>query len=127
LLSDVLSPSLEHHVGISVHFNNSIEWKFRNKVEWSIDIETKFFIKSLGFSLSSLVKIKDLPFLSFGSVVTMYLDWVSFFIFSSSNIKDLVAGEVDELIVIVLEDLEPSRVGAPDLHVVGLTRRFDIE
>jgi hypothetical protein len=110
-----------------VHFNNSIEWKFRNKVEWSIDIETEFFIKSLGFSLSSLVKIKDLPFLSFGTVVTMYLDWVSFFIFSSSNIKDLVAGEVDELIVIVLEDLEPSRVGAPDLHVVGLTRRFDIE
>jgi hypothetical protein len=121
LLSDILSPSLEDHVGTTEHLNNSIEWKFRDKVEWSVDIEAKFFIKSLGFSLGCLVNIEDLPFLSFGSVVAPNLNWVSFYIFSSSNIKGLVVGPVDELVVLVLEDLEPSRVSAPDLHVVGFT------
>jgi hypothetical protein len=54
------------------------------------------------------------------------LNWVSFNVFASSNIKDLVVGPVDELVVLILEDLEPSRVGAPDLHVIGSTCTLDI-
>jgi hypothetical protein len=30
------------------------------------------------------------------------------------------------LVVCILEDLKPSRVGAPDLHVVGLSSVFDV-
>jgi hypothetical protein len=30
------------------------------------------------------------------------------------------------LVVLILEDLEPSRVGAPDLHVVGSSSALDI-
>jgi hypothetical protein len=35
------------------------------------------------------------------------------------NIKSLLVGPVDELFLLILEELEPSRVSAPDLHVVG--------
>jgi hypothetical protein len=35
------------------------------------------------------------------------------------NIKYLLVGPVDELLVLILEKLEPSRVGAPDLHFTG--------
>jgi hypothetical protein len=41
----------------------------------------------------------------------MYLDWCCFFILTSSNIKDLVVGPVDELVVFEFEDLPPIRVG----------------
>jgi hypothetical protein len=44
LLSNIVSPSLEDHVGSSEHLSNSVEWKFRNEIEWSIDVETKLFI-----------------------------------------------------------------------------------
>jgi hypothetical protein len=43
----------------------------------------------------------------FASVVTLDANLLTFFIFASTNIKDLVVGPVDELTVLVLEDLEP--------------------
>jgi hypothetical protein len=52
---------------------------------------------------------------------------LTFNVFSSLDIKNLVVGPVDELILIVLEELEPSRVGAPDLHVIGFSRILDVE
>jgi hypothetical protein len=79
-------------------------------------------LRTLGF-----VKINDIPFLGFGSVVTMYLNWASFSIITTFNIKHFTVVPVDELVTLILEDLPPSRVSAPDLHVVGSTRRFDIE
>jgi hypothetical protein len=33
----------------------------------------------------------------------------------------------DEVLVFILKDLEPSRVGAPDLHVSSFSRVLDIE
>jgi len=63
LLSLIISPPLKNHVGSTKHFSNSIKWKLRDEVEWSIDMETKFFIESLCFSLGSLVKIENSPFL----------------------------------------------------------------
>ena len=71
-------------------------------------METKLFIDSLSSSLVSLVKIQNLPLLSFRSVITPYLNWVHFFESASLNIKDLVVGPVDELVALILEDLEPS-------------------
>jgi hypothetical protein len=126
LLSLVLSPSLKDHVGSTKHLSYSVEWKLRYKIEWSIDMESKFFIESLSLNLISFIKIKYSPLLSSGSVIVKYLNWVSFNIFTSSDIKCLSVGPVDELILFVLEELEPSRVSAPDLHVVGLTCTLDI-
>jgi hypothetical protein len=63
LVSGILSPSLKDNVSTTKHLSNSVEWKLGDKVEWSIDVEAKFFIKSLSSSLFSLVKIKNLPFL----------------------------------------------------------------
>jgi hypothetical protein len=46
---------------------------------------------------------------------------MTFFVLSLFDIKDLSTLPIDELTLFILEDLPPSRVGAPDLHVVGLT------
>jgi hypothetical protein len=60
------------------------------------------------------------------SIVAPNTYCLSFFIFASSNIKNLVVIPVHELAVLILENLPPSRVSAPDLHVVGFTRALDI-
>jgi hypothetical protein len=44
----------------------------------------------------------------FAFVVTPDSNLLSFNIFSSSDIEDLVVGPVDELAVLILENLEPS-------------------
>jgi hypothetical protein len=80
-------------------------------------VESKVLIKSLIRSLFSFVNIYNSPFLVISSVVAPYTNWSSFFILGTSNIEDLVVLPVDELLVLVLEDLPPSRVGVPDLHV----------
>jgi len=46
----------------------------------------------------------------------MNLNPVAFFIFATSNIKNLSALPIDDLSVLVLKDLPPIRVGAPDSH-----------
>jgi hypothetical protein len=104
-----------------VALSNSIEWKLGDKVEWSVDMESKVFAYTLGLNGLCFVKIDHIPDLSFRSIVAPYLNWVAFLVFSSSDIKDLVVGPVDELVVLILEDLEPAGVGAPDLHVIGST------
>jgi len=65
--------------------------------------------------------------LGFASVVAPNLNWVSFFIFTTSYIKNLIVVPVDELVVLILEYLPPSRVSAPDLHVTCSSRALDVE
>jgi hypothetical protein len=71
-------------------------------------VETKLFAKDFSSNCIRFVEINNLPFLSLGSIVAIYLDFMTFFIFATLNIKDLIVGPVDELVVLVLEDLEPS-------------------
>jgi hypothetical protein len=54
---------------------------------------------------------------------------LAFFIFSSGNIKYSIVSDVDKLLslVFVSEDLPPVGVGAPDLHVLGLSGALDIK
>jgi hypothetical protein len=54
-------------------------------------------------------------------------NFLTFYILTLYNIKGLSALPVDELAVLVLEYLPPSRVGAPDLHVVGSSRVLNVE
>jgi len=57
----------------------------------------------------------------------MNLDSLAFFILVTNNIKTS-AGllNVTEVFRLINKDLEPLRVGAPDLHVVCLTRVLDV-
>jgi hypothetical protein len=90
-------------------------------------METKVFVYSLRSNSSSFINIDNLPLLMFASVVTPDTNSLTFFVFASFNIKDLVViVEVDESVSRVFEELPPSRVCAPDLHVVGFTRALDI-
>jgi hypothetical protein len=126
LRSVVSSPSLHHDVVGTYALSMSVEWKFRDQVEWSVDMESKVLVKSLGLWSLCLVKINNIPSLGFASVVVKDLDWVSFLVFTSSDIKSLVALPVDELVVLISENLPPSRVSAPDLHVVCSSRALDV-
>jgi len=104
----IVSPSLEPDVVGTVALNHSVEWEFRDDVEWSVYMEAKGFVKTLGLDSISLVKVDNLPFLCLRSVVAPNLHWVSFLVFTSSNIKDLAVGPVDELAILILENLEPA-------------------
>jgi hypothetical protein len=120
------SPSLEPDVVSTVAFNHSTEWKIGLDVEWSVDMETKVFGDTLNLRTLSFVKINNLPFLVSSVVVTENTNCSTFFILTSSNIKHLVVIPVDELAILILENLPPTRVSAPDLHVLCSTRALDI-
>jgi hypothetical protein len=70
-------------------------------------METEIFVDSLGSVLFSSIKIDYIPFLGFASIVTPYLNWVSFFVLSSSDIKYLSVLGVHKLFSLVFEDLVP--------------------
>jgi hypothetical protein len=84
-------------------------------------METEVFIQSLGWFLLGLIKIDNLPSLVSSVVSVPGNDLSSFLVFSSMDIKAFLVLPVDEVFISIGEDLPPSRVGAPDLHVVGLS------
>jgi len=66
--------------------------------------------------------------LGLASIITGYLNWVCFFVFGTFDFKYLIVIVIptEELVVLKRKDLEPSRVGGPDLHIVGLTSILDV-
>ena len=66
-----------------------------------------------------MVKIENLPSLVVSIVSAPGNDLSAFFILSTMDIKAFVVLPVDEVLVLIGEDLPPSRVSAPDLHVVS--------
>jgi hypothetical protein len=89
-------------------------------------MESEVLIESLGLDWSSFVKIDNSPFLMLSIIVTPDSNGLTFFILGTSNIKYFTILPIDELVVLILEYLEPARVGGPDLHVVSSTCRLDI-
>ena len=123
--SDVLSPSLQPDIVGTVALSNSLHWHSRSDVEWSVDVETELLVEALGSVLGSLVEVDDLPSLV-GIVLAVSIlavddDLLTFFVLSSLNFNHLVVGWIDQEFTLQLEDLEPLRVGAPDLHISGST------
>jgi len=127
LSSNILSPSLEPNIVCSVTFSNSLEWKSWSNVEWSIDMESIVFIESLWWNWLSLVHIHHWPFLISSLVVTHSIYWLSFLIFVIPYMKYLSVVPINKLLILELEDLPPSRVGAPDLHVSSSSWTSDVE
>jgi hypothetical protein len=74
----------------------------------------------------SFVGVKDFPLLIASIVVVVDNNCLSFNIFVTAYIKDLFVLNVHELVSNKSEDLEPARIGAPNLHVISLTSILDI-
>jgi hypothetical protein len=53
-------------------------------------METEVFVNSLGGNLIGLVEIDDLPLLVLASIVTPYSNSLTFYVFTSFDIKYLV-------------------------------------
>ena len=105
----VVSPSLEDDVVGTWALSNSVEWKLRDEVEWSVDVESKFFIKTLSLHLSFLVKIEYLPSLV-GTVMSIPDNsLLTFEIFSLPHIKTFSCIlDVAEVLSLENKDLPPS-------------------
>jgi len=89
-------------------------------------VESKFFIESLGFSLHS-INISNLPSLVGSIVSVVNLNFLSFDIFTLVYIKAYVSLlDIAEVFSAVHKDLEPLRVGTPDLHFLGLSCTLDV-
>jgi len=108
LLAFVVSPFLKGNIIGTNALCNSVEWKFRDEVEWSVDVESEFLVESLGLNLSSFINVEDSPFLMSTLIVRPNSNWVSFLILCTFDIKDFAALPVNELLVLIFEDLEPS-------------------
>jgi hypothetical protein len=79
-------------------------------------MESKLLVESLGFSLGGFIKINNSPFLVSSILVSIDDDSLSFLVFGSIDREGFVICPVDELCFFKFEQLEPSAVGAPDLH-----------
>ena len=83
-------------------------------------MESKLFIESTSSIFFSFVKIDNLPFLVLSVVLLPDNDLSTFFIFTTMYIKTSLVVDVAEMLSFEDEYLEPLRVGAVDLHIVGL-------
>jgi hypothetical protein len=80
-------------------------------------MHTEVFVQSFSLFLLGLIKIDNVPFLIGFTMFAPNNNSLSFSISATCNIKNLVVLNVDEHVAFILEDLPPSRVSAPDLHV----------
>jgi hypothetical protein len=71
-------------------------------------MESKVLVDTLSLWALCFVEIDNIPLLSCSSIAGPNLNRVAFFIFTSFNIKNLLALPVNELVVLILEYLEPS-------------------
>jgi hypothetical protein len=97
------SPSSQENSAFSVLCDKSSHWHHWFNVEWSVDVETKFFIESLGSESISILKIDNLPFLVDSSIVWAYVTFLHFSILCIQNFKYLLGSWIDELFTSVLE------------------------
>jgi hypothetical protein len=111
LVQSIVSPSSLPDVVGTMALSNSVEWELGHKVEWSVNVEAEFLANSLGLWSLCFIKINNIPLLMLASVVTPNTNLLAFLVFGASNIEDLAGLPVDELVVLVLEYLPPSRVG----------------
>jgi hypothetical protein len=92
-------------------------------------VETELLVEALSSDLVSLVEIDNLPSLLdivFASTSSIHNKCLTFFILTVFNFKDLAVCWIDEVFTIKFEDLEPSGVGGPDLHICCSSSALDI-
>jgi hypothetical protein len=82
-------------------------------------VESEFLVESFIINLVSFIKIDNIPSLVGSTVFTIDDNGLTFSISSACDIKSFSVGHIDEVFSLILEDLPPVGVGAPDLHVSG--------
>jgi hypothetical protein len=127
LSNSVLGPSSELDIVSSNTFSNSLHWQSWDKIEWSSNVETEFLVQSRCWLFVLFVKINNLPSLVSTFMKSVNDNSLTFYIFSSGNIKYFSVSDVHKVFSFIDESLEPSWVGAPDLHVSSFSSRFDVE
>jgi hypothetical protein len=134
LCFSILGPFLKNNIVCSDTFSDSLHWKFRSQVEWFIGKEAKAFSAHatlLGVSISSILLVKignspDLCWISTG-ISLPYPNWLGFFICSSRDGNYLLAVQVGEVSVLILEHLPPVGASAVVLQVVRFSGVMDID
>jgi hypothetical protein len=126
LLSSIHLPLSDSKPASTLVLNNSVGWESWDNVEWSVDVEAEVLIKSLGLS-GWIICVDNSPSLV-GIVVSLLdTDGCSFLILGGGNIKASIGLlDVTEVLSLECEDLPPSWVSAPDLHVVGSSWASDV-
>jgi hypothetical protein len=91
-------------------------------------VETELLVEALGSIFWCLVNIQNLPSLVSSTITSSAanLDGLTFLVLILVDLKYLVIGWVDKCFILIFEDLEPSRVCAPDLHVRGSSSALNI-
>lgn len=113
-------------ISVSVHLEESVSWKLRDHDEWSVDIETEFFVHSLGWDLWCFININDLPSLVETIMLRPGDDILPFKILSLIDIKSF-AEVVDNMFTLVFEQLPPLLGGNSDLNVFFNSKGFHVE
>jgi hypothetical protein len=89
-------------------------------------MESKSLVVCLNSNLLGFISIDDSPSLVQTIMSVPNKNFLSFTILSLIDIKCLLVLDVNEVLTSVLEDLEPSRVGAPDLHFVSSSSTLNV-
>jgi hypothetical protein len=128
LTHGILSPSSKIDIISSYTFSNSLHRKSRSDVEWSVDVESPVFVKPLSWFFLSLVNIDNFPSLLWLFTSIDDQDRLTFSILTILNIKTFTTSTVDvaEVVSLVFEQLEPSRIRAPDLHLISSSSTLDV-
>ena len=122
-----MNSGFDDEVSTTDNFNNSAHPHLRDDIEWSIDVEAEVGVHSLDLISCLGVKIDNSPSLVKTVVSLPYNNLLTFFIFALPDIKNLLVLNIDQVLASVSEQLEPSGVGVPHLHVVGSSSTPDIK
>lgn len=89
-------------------------------------MDSEWLIESSGLLSFSFVNIDHLPFLIHSECFFSYSNIGTFIISSSYNFHNFLRLEIQEVFSLVLENLEPSTICAPNLKVVCSSGVLDI-
>jgi len=90
-------------------------------------VKVELWVQSLGNTSWLFVKINNSPQLIVLTISLLDINCLSFNIFATSNIKSSSVSEVDKASSFNSEQLPPSSVSAPDLHVFCSARTLNVK
>lgn len=118
---------LDNNVLVVQHFNDSAGLHSGFDEEGPVSEQSVVFIPSFVLLFLLVIKIEDLPSLVQTVVQCPDEYLLAFSILSSGNINHFLVLDIDDIIGLILEDLEPSAVGVPHLQVVLLSSVLNVD
>lgn len=75
---------------------------FRHQNEFSVDVESEFFIETLGWTLLNLIGVDDSPLLVDSTVFLIWDNVSSFQVFAAINVEDSVVSNISNEGTVIL-------------------------